>query len=205
MELKEKVDFWLKNLKLFSLNSEIQCSREEKILKQELIGTRHVNLAFKEMIKHMHCDMEIENYSVINSPVVKENGVQILLFAVGDVNYYTDITLIHEILKYPTKNYNQFAITNPPMVGILNWYEGLVPVIQTSMMIKNDIAVENFMLVYDIGKEIFAFTVSDVYEKHEIESSFYSNDLTIGDRVFKHLDFESYEMSLIQTRMKMKI
>lgn len=80
MEKKETIESWLKNLKLFSLNSDVQCSREEKALNQQLIGTRHVNLAFKEMIKHMHCDLEIKDTNFDCKPVVLENGIQILLF-----------------------------------------------------------------------------------------------------------------------------
>ena len=57
MELNDKVEFWLNNLKLFAINAEIHCSREEKVLKQEHIGTRNVNLAFNEMIKHMYTDI----------------------------------------------------------------------------------------------------------------------------------------------------
>lgn len=49
--IKRQSKIWLNNLKLFALNSEVHCSREEKPIKQELIGTRNVNLAFNEMIE----------------------------------------------------------------------------------------------------------------------------------------------------------
>lgn len=92
-----------------------------------------------------------------------------------------------------------------PMIGVLNWYEGLVPVIKTSEIINIESADEHYLFVYDIGKEIFAFIVSDVYDKQEIESSSYGKDLTIEGYVFKYVDFGSFESSLIQNRLRMKL
>lgn len=203
MALEDKVENWLKNLKLFALNSEVQCSREEKAIKQELIGTRHVNVAFNEMIKHMHLDMACQYDNIVSQPVVIEGGMQVLLFTIGNNHYYSDISAIHEILTYPTKNYNQFkVIDNPPMVGILNWYEGLVPVIQTHILLEEISADENYLLVQDIGKEIYAFSVTKIFTKHEIERSSYGQEITIDDQNFSFLDFSSYENQLIAIRMK---
>jgi len=214
MDSKDKIEFWLKNLQLFALNSEVQCSREEKVIKQELIGTRHVNFAFNQMLKHMHDDLSYPYENVVNQPVVIVDGRQVLLFKIGDDNYYTDITAIHEVLRYPTKNYNQIKINdNAPMVGILNWYEGLVPMIQTHLLleekkveVKEKVEVEeNYLLVYDIGKEIFAFTITQVFPKHEIEKSVFGKDFEINDQFFKFFDFMSYEKRLIEIRLKFKL
>lgn len=140
MELTDKVEKWLKSLKLFALNSEVHCSREEKEINIELIGTRHVNLAFNQMIKHMHSDLGFEyDNAVVDSPVI-EGGNQILLFTIGGNNYYTDISKIHEIIVYPAKNYNEFKLNDSSVIiSILNWYEGLVPVINTGMLLKQDV------------------------------------------------------------------
>lgn len=206
MEAKDKVEFWLRNLKLFALNSEVHCSREEKIIKQELIGTRNVNLAFNEMIKHMHSDMGFQYENIVKQPIVIKGGKQILLFTIGMNNYYTDISAIHEIITYPTRNYNQFKVNeNPPMVAILNWYEGLVPVIQTHKLIEEELSEENYLLIYDINKEIYAFTITKIYPKHEIDSSLYGKEIEIDDKKIKYLDFSSYEKQLIDVRMKLKM
>lgn len=202
MALEDKVESWLKNLKLFALNSEVQCSREEKGINQELIGTRHVNLAFNEMIKHMHADLDCQYENIISQPLVIAGGMQVLLFTIGNHHYYADISANHEILTYPTKNYQQFRINdNPPMIGILNWYEGLVPVIQTHILLEETFAQENYLLVQDIGKEIYAFTVTKIYAKHEIERSSYGQEITIDDQSFSYLDFSNYENQLIAIRM----
>lgn len=206
MEVKDKVEFWLNNLKLFALNSEVHCSREEKVIKQELFGTRNVNLAFNEMVKQMHFDMKYQYENVVSQPAIIEGGRQILLFTIGSNNYYTDISAIHEIVTYPTRNYNQFKINeNPPMIAILNWYEGLVPVIQTHVLLEENLAEENYLLIYDVGKEIYAFTTTKIYTKHEIERSSYGKEIEINDQKFKYLDFSSYENKLIEVRMKFKM
>lgn len=206
MELDDKVEFWLNNLKVFALNSEVQCSREGKLLGQELIGTRHVNVAFNDMIKHMHSDLGFEYREVISKPQVIEGGCQILLFSIGDGDFYTDISGIHEILTYPTKNYVQYTVEdNSPMVGILNWYEGLIPVIQTHDLIKKKSNEENFLLVYDIGKEIYGLTVTNVYAKHEIERSLNGSQIDIDGRQFSYLDFSIYATQLFEVRLTTKL
>ena len=204
MSENDKVGRWLNNLKLFAINAEIHCSREEKVINQECVGTRHVNLAFNEMIKHMHKDLNFQNENDLSQQVIIEGGNQVLLFSIGDNNYYTDISLIHELIAYPTTNYNEIRISdNLPMVSILNWYEGLIPLIDTDLLIDKESTDKNYLIIYDIGKEIFAFTISNFYPKHEIESSSYGESIEINGHYFELLDLSSYENELIKLRMKM--
>lgn len=206
MDQTEKVKLWLERLKRFAINAEIHCSREEKVIRQELIGTRHVNMAFNEMLRQMHQDFGCNYERVVDSPKVLKGGMQILLFAIGENHFYTDLSAIHEILSYPTQNYNQFTIQdNLPMVGILNWYEGMIPIIRTHELLNEKDSDESVLLVYDVGKEIYGFTVSHIYSKHEIESSLYGSTIQVKDFVFKYLDFNHFEKQLIATRMRLKL
>lgn len=206
MGADKKIEKWLDNLKLFSLNAEVHCSREEKAIEKELIGTRYVNLAFKGMIEHMHSDFDVHYEDIATENRVIEGGKQILLIMVGEAYYYTDISMIHEIVVYPAKRYNQFNVKeNPTIMGILNWYEGLVPVIRTHELLDEASIDEKFMLITDIGKEIYALAVTEVYSKYEVEISEYGKDLVINERHFKYIDFQSYENTLRDIRMKIEI
>lgn len=202
MHRKEKIDLWLDRLKLFAVNAEVHCAREERAFHQEHIGTRHVNQAFNHMIQHMHHDLEVPYDARFATAQVIEGGKQILLFTIGDNAYYTDIAEIHEVIAYPTQNYKQYPVShNAPMVGILNWYEGLIPVIQTHALLNLPTSKEKYLLVYDIEKEIFGFTITTFYAKHEIEPNLYGQSLTVGEQTFNCLDFSEYAKSLIQIRM----
>lgn len=206
MNIEDKVKKWLDNLRLFAVNSAVHCSREEKVLKQEQIGTRNVYFAFNEMIKHMHSDFNIEWENVINESAIIEGGSQILLFGIGDNYFYSDISVIHEVISYPSKNYNEISISNNnKVIALLNWYEGLIPVIQTDIFLNESQGENNFLLVCDIGKEIFAFSVSTIYQKHEIYKEIYSSDIEVDGRVFRFLDFGKYEDQLVNLRMNLKL
>lgn len=153
----------------------------------------------------MHEDMEVQYQSVVNPPAIIEGGKQILLFSIGTGYYYTEISLIHEIITYPTNNYHMFDVMdNLPMTGILNWYEGLVPIIKTGFLLEEEGREDNYLLIYDIGKEIFAFTVTDIFFKHEVDPLLYGKELKINNSVFNFLDFESFEDKLINLRMGLK-
>ena len=202
----EKVERWLQNLRIFAINSEIHCSREEKQIKQECIGTRHVNLAFNDMLKYMHGDFDLPYKNHLDQQLVLEGGRQILLFKIGNNNYYTDISLIHELLTYPTKNYHEMCVDDClPIKSILNWYEGLVPVIYTDALLNEETDDRNYLIIYDIGKEIFAFTLSDFYQKYEIEPSEYGKTIHINKQSYKFLDLSSYEKELVKLRMNMVV
>lgn len=202
----KKVEMWLDNLKLFALNAEVHCSREERVVGQELVGTRNVNVAFDGMIKHMHADLNIMNKNIFIEPVIVPGGRQVLLFSIGGNNYYSDISEIHEIIKYPTNNYKQFNVEDHmPMVGILNWYEGLVPVMKTYSLLELEETQDKYLLVNDIGKEIYGFTVTDIYSKYEIERDLFGEELVISELKFKCIDFGTYEKQLINTRMNLKL
>lgn len=205
MELKDKVVKWLDNLKLFSLNAEVHCSREEKALNLEFTGTREVNIAFNEMIKHMHQDLGFEYEGAITESTLIKGGRQILIFEIGERGYYTDITALHEVMTYPSRQYNQVSLKEEwPMIGILNWYEGLVPVIETHGLLGEPKSENKYLLIYDIGKEIFAFTVTKVYPKHEIKSSVFGQDICLDGREFKYANLERFEKHLIDMRLKIK-
>jgi chemotaxis signal transduction protein len=197
-----KTKKWLKNLRLFGINSEIHCSREEKVLNQECVGTRHVNLA----VKHMHNDFDFQYENDLNHQLVFEDGKQILLFSIGEEDYYTDISFIHELIVYPTNNYKEMQVSGClPLTSILNWYEGLIPVIYTDSLINNEFYDKDYLIIYDIGKEIFAFTITNFYQKFEIENSTYGKSIELSDKIFKFLDFCSYEDLLIKLRMNIML
>ena len=208
-KIDEKLEKWLNHLRLFGLNAQVHCSREEKTLGQEHIGTRHVNVAYHQMIKHMHSDMNLPYAHELPFDHVVEGGKQVLLFQLGDANYYTDLSAIHEILTYPVKNYRQFQVEgNFPMTGLLNWYEGIIPVIHSQGLLEesaSEYSDAQFLLVYDVGKEIYGFTVTRVLSTYEIDASTYGADFQMDHQVFKCLDYTKYEKTLIQNRLSLQM
>lgn len=204
--MNEKIEFWLKNLSLYALNADVHCSREEKVIGKEMMGTRYVNLALKGLLTEMHADLGYEYKKSVEDSVVLEGGLQVLLFKLGDEYYYTDLSLIHEVITYPKNNYYHFDVKdNAPMVGIINWYEGMMPIIQSHLLIGEDNLEENYALIYDIDKEMFAFTISDFIGKFEIEPNVYGEIIHVNQRKFTCLEFVSYEKQLIQTRLNFKL
>ncbi|PIQ25542.1 hypothetical protein COW36_21085 [bacterium (Candidatus Blackallbacteria) CG17_big_fil_post_rev_8_21_14_2_50_48_46] len=149
---------WIKILKTFSINALIQTAREEKALDQKLTGTRSVNIALSYLIADMENDLlnKTESENAYTFSLIERLG---LLFSVGDQEICIPADLAHEMIHFEKSKGNFLPIKDVSCaMGLLNWHEGLVPVLSVAELLNLNAAPMNsqaVVLILDIGKDLF--------------------------------------------------
>ena len=170
----------------------------------ELIDTRHVNLCFDELIFEMSEDFGLNIDNLHNENNIFEHSKQLIIFTISNQYYFTELKFIHEIINIKKRDKYIFKFNeNELFYGILNWYEGLVPLVKTDVLINNKQDNFSHCVIIDVKKEKYGFIIDKIIQKIEIRENDMKEKISIGNITVKYINFEIYYEKLYKERLNL--
>lgn len=147
---------WLQRLKSFAVNALIHTSREEQALNINLSGTRSVNIALSYLIADMEKELGVNpsTFQPFHFDLEQRLGLEL---KIAEKHYCIPADRVHEILAFSPQDERFYPLEGQNgVLGLLNWHEGLVPVISAAELLQvSSGATPQIIVIYDVGKDLF--------------------------------------------------